>query len=143
LFLFILENFGTQELMLIGLAALILLGPRRLPEMARKAGKMMAEFRGTANEFKETWQREVNFEEEAKALDVKELEAESIKRVNPVPITETITTPDQPSIKAADPAKFENLVPADLITKQNSLATQQRVAEVEKPAETNDKKNWL
>ena len=77
MFLFIFESIGTSELILIGIVALIFLGPRKLPEMARKIGKIMAEFRGTANEFKETWQREVSFEEEAKAFDLNTLEAEA------------------------------------------------------------------
>ena len=68
MFLFIFESIGTSELIMIGIIALIFLGPRRLPEIARKMGKIMAEFRATTSEFKETWEREVNFEEEAKAL---------------------------------------------------------------------------
>lgn len=68
MFLLIFESLGTSELLLIGVVALIFLGPRRLPEIARKAGKIMAEFRHAANEFRETWEREVNFEEEAKIL---------------------------------------------------------------------------
>ena len=80
MFLFIFESIGTSELLLVGIIALIFLGPRKLPEIARKIGKMMAEFRVTTNEFKETWQREVNFEEEAKALDLNNLEAEPVAR---------------------------------------------------------------
>ena len=76
-FLFIFESIGTSELILVGIVALIFLGPRRCPNIAKKIGKIMAEFRGTANEFKETWQREVNFDEEAKAFDLNSLEAET------------------------------------------------------------------
>ena len=77
MFLFILESIGTSELILIGIVALIFLGPRRLPEIAKKAGKIMSEFRGTANEFKQTWQQEVDFEDEKKALDLNEIEVEA------------------------------------------------------------------
>ncbi|MBK6722861.1 MAG: twin-arginine translocase subunit TatB [Acidobacteria bacterium] len=77
MFLFILESIGTSELILIGIVALMFLGPRRLPEIAKKAGKIMSEFRGTANEFKQTWQQEVDFEEEKKALDLNTIEAEA------------------------------------------------------------------
>ena len=121
------------ELMLIGLVALILLGPRKLPEMARKAGKLMAEFRGTANEFKKTWQREVNFEEEAKALDINALDAEPEKRVDSVPATETTQSPIEPSIKEVDPASFEHLAPQS--EEQSNLPLE--------TANPNDKKNWL
>jgi Tat protein translocase TatB subunit len=63
LFLFIFESIGMQELILIGAIALIVFGPRKLPQMARTAGKMMAEFRKATSDFKETWEREVDFEE--------------------------------------------------------------------------------
>lgn len=139
MFLFILENFGTQELLLVGLAALILLGPRRLPEMARKAGKIMSEFRGTANEFKETWQREVNFEEEAKALDIKALEEESVKRE----VSHTNREPVNPMIKEVDPSRFHGSIPADPFQSQNEEAKKGPVAQPTSTSDLNDKKNWL
>lgn len=143
MFLFILESFGTPELLIIGMVALILLGPRRLPELARKAGKMMTEFRGTANEFKETWQREVDFEEEAKALDIKALETESTMRVDTIPVNETINTPDKPTIRQVNPSKFENFVQADLFNAQESSSEKESQSESESDLNENDKRNWL
>ncbi len=61
-YLFILESIGTSELILIGLIALIVFGPRKLPELARMLGKAMNEFRRTTDDFKQTWAREVDFE---------------------------------------------------------------------------------
>ena len=130
MFLFIFESIGTSELILVGIVALIFLGPRKLPELARKFGQITAEFRGTANEFKETWQREVNFEEEAKALDFNALEAEPVNRTN----TTTQPAPPEPMIKEIDPASFEHPLPTE--------ATPIEPAE-EKTVETNDKQNWL
>lgn len=148
MFLFILESFGTPELLLVGLVALILLGPRKLPELARKAGKIMSEFRGTANEFKETWQREVNFEEEAKALDLNALEAEPVKRVDPIPISDTAASPVEPSVKQIDPANFEHLVESGVFEEQKP-ARENDTHHKDQPslpletADPNDKKNWL
>jgi Tat protein translocase TatB subunit len=132
LFLFIFESIGTSELILVGIVALIFLGPRKLPELARKFGKITAEFRGTANEFKETWQREVNFEEEAKALDINALEKEPVTRTN----NATTQSPIEPSIKEIDAASFEHLVP-------NARAAIEPAKEKADVLETNDKKNWL
>jgi sec-independent protein translocase protein TatB len=129
-FLFIFESIGTSELILVGIVALIFLGPRKLPEYARKIGKMMAEFRGTANEFKETWQREVNFEEEAKAFDIKNLDADPIARADSTSAAESADAPVAPEIKAIDPASFEHLQPAETAVETES-------------AEASDKKNWL
>lgn len=66
MFLFILESIGTQELILIAAVALIVFGPRKLPQLAKKIGKTMAEFRNATHEFKSTWEKEVAFEEEEK-----------------------------------------------------------------------------
>ncbi len=62
LLLFIGESLGMQELLLIGVIALIIFGPRKLPQIAKTIGKTMAEFRKATNEFKSTWEKEVDFE---------------------------------------------------------------------------------
>lgn len=129
--LFIFESIGTSELILVGVIALIFLGPRRLPDIARKIGKITAEFRGTANEFKETWQREVDFEEEAKAFDVNTLEAEVVARGD-VPINKG-NSGEVPTIKELDPTTFEHLLPASDDAAASELPQN----------DPNDKQNWL
>jgi sec-independent protein translocase protein TatB len=45
-------NFGfSGEIVFLMLLALILFGPRRLPEIARQIGRFMAEFRKASNSF--------------------------------------------------------------------------------------------
>lgn len=68
------QELGWQELIFIGILALIIFGPRKIPELGRKAGKLMAEFRRATSEFKETWESEVStitkdFKEELKDAD--------------------------------------------------------------------------
>jgi Tat protein translocase TatB subunit len=46
-------NLGTGELLVIFLVALIVLGPSKLPEAARQAGKMMAELRRLSSGFQD------------------------------------------------------------------------------------------
>ncbi len=48
---------------MIGLVALIIFGPRKLPQMLRTIGKTVGEFRRSTDEFKKTWQKEVDFED--------------------------------------------------------------------------------
>lgn len=81
MYLFILESIGTSELILIGIVALIIFGPRKLPQMAKTIGKMMAEFRGATNEFKTTWQREASFEEESNQIKNLFEEPEAVKNL--------------------------------------------------------------
>ena len=60
MYLFILDSLGNTELLLILAAALIFFGPRRLPQLGRQLGKSLAEFRRASEDFKRTWEREVN-----------------------------------------------------------------------------------
>jgi sec-independent protein translocase protein TatB len=54
-----LGSLGGPELILILVIALIVFGPRRLPEIGKSIGKMLGEFRRASNEFQRTIQDEV------------------------------------------------------------------------------------
>ena len=51
-------NVGAGEIVLILVVALIILGPQRLPELARGLGKFMREFRRQTDEVRGTLERE-------------------------------------------------------------------------------------
>lgn len=68
-FLLIFEFLGTTELMVIALVALIIFGPRKLPEIGRSVGKSIAEFKRASDEFKRTWEYEVEIERRKPALE--------------------------------------------------------------------------
>src|SRR5881296_3420093 len=72
LFLLILDSLGSTEMLVILGAALILFGPRRLPQLSRQIGKSLAEFRRASEDFKRTWEREVNLENMEKGVEPKE-----------------------------------------------------------------------
>jgi TatA/E family protein of Tat protein translocase len=57
--LFIFEGLGTSELLLILVVALVLFGPRKLPQLSRSLGKSLAQFKRASEDFKETWEKEV------------------------------------------------------------------------------------
>ena len=59
MFLFIFEGLGTSELILILVVALVLFGPRKLPQLSRSLGKSLANFKRASEDFKETWEKEV------------------------------------------------------------------------------------
>lgn len=133
MYLFIFESIGTSELILIGIVALMFLGPRKLPEIAKKIGKIMSEFRNTTNEFKQTWEREVNFDEEAKALKLDFDEPTPVARENSILNDETPAQLEAPAIREVDPSVFE----------QASVQPEAvPVAETEAD-DLNDKRNWL
>jgi TatA/E family protein of Tat protein translocase len=58
-FLFILEGLGTSELVLILVVALVIFGPRKLPQLSRSLGKSLANFKRASEDFKQTWEKEV------------------------------------------------------------------------------------
>ena len=63
---------GWPEMMFIFVLALILFGPRKLPEIGRTIGKAMGEFRRASSELKSTFERE---------MQSLEHEGESIKQI--------------------------------------------------------------
>jgi TatA/E family protein of Tat protein translocase len=60
--LLFLESLGTTELLVILVVALVLFGPRKLPEITRSFGKSLSEFKRASDDFKRTWEREVALE---------------------------------------------------------------------------------
>lgn len=64
-------NLGFPEMMFIFLLALIIFGPKKLPEIGRQIGRAMAEFKRASNEFKsqlESEMRQLEIEEENKKI---------------------------------------------------------------------------
>lgn len=56
-------SLGFPELVLIFLVALIVFGPRRLPEIGKSLGKALGEFRRATNDLKSTLEEEVRADE--------------------------------------------------------------------------------
>lgn len=62
-------NLGMPEMIFIFLLALVIFGPRKLPELGRQLGKALAEFKKASNDFKsqlETEMLNIELEERAK-----------------------------------------------------------------------------
>lgn len=57
-------SLGLPELILIFFVALLVFGPRKLPEIGRTLGKALGEFRKATDELKNTIEREVQVEEQ-------------------------------------------------------------------------------
>lgn len=139
MYLFILESIGTSELILIGIVALIVFGPRKLPEMARMIGKTMADFRRTTNEFKSTWEKEVNIEE---------TENQSLSKIEtPKPVEQTVQREarqlaEQNSILSPE---IKEVSSSDMKSFLESSGQNKEVVEAKPQTEpqTKDKRSWL
>ena len=88
-------TLGGPELFLILVVALIVFGPRKLPEIGKSLGKMMAEFRKASNEFKRTIETEVEADKirESMRIEVPRFDEPSSGK------------PAEPSVAPASPAE--------------------------------------
>src|SRR4029077_17981073 len=60
---------GPQEMIVIFILALVLFGPKKLPELGRTIGKAITEFRRASNDLKATFEREMQtLERESQSL---------------------------------------------------------------------------
>jgi len=82
---------GMPELIVILVIALIVLGPKRLPEVARTLGKAMAEFRRQSSEIMDEFQAQARLDEDA----------ERRARTRPAQAPPPATVPSTPPTSAA------------------------------------------
>ena len=86
-------TLGMPELILIFVVALLLFGPRKMPDIGRSIGRALGEFRRASNEFRRT------IEDEVAAEEVKEVEKDlrGIRDVvkNPLESLESSVTGDK------------------------------------------------
>ena len=57
-------SIGMPELIIILTIALIIFGPRKLPELGRSLGKSLGEFKRASNELRNTLDEEIRIEEQ-------------------------------------------------------------------------------
>jgi sec-independent protein translocase protein TatA len=57
-------SIGMPELIIIFVIALIIFGPRKLPELGKSLGKSIAEFKKASNELRNTLEEEIRIEEQ-------------------------------------------------------------------------------
>jgi TatA/E family protein of Tat protein translocase len=60
-------SIGMAELLIIFVIALIVFGPRKLPELGRSLGKSLGEFKRASNDLRNTLEEEIHVEEKTKS----------------------------------------------------------------------------
>lgn len=87
-------SLGIPELIVIFVVALLVFGPKRLPEIGRTLGKALGEFKKATDDLKSTIEREVHVEEMKQLTTTSNIApaAEIVSRdepVNAVPVERT------------------------------------------------------
>jgi TatA/E family protein of Tat protein translocase len=100
-----------QELIIIFVLALIVFGPRKLPELGKTIGKGLAEFKRASNELKQTWEDEVRLDKEKeevnqilkdstiKTSEIVEDIKTSVNETVSETVNETVNAPDSNSVE--------------------------------------------
>src|SRR5262249_55148795 len=99
-------NLGMPEMIFIFLLALIIFGPKKLPEIGRQIGRFMNEFKRASNEFK------AQIETEISQLDAADMKRQILPPAEPIHGTVPTGAPalDEAPIPEASPAAELNSV---------------------------------
>jgi sec-independent protein translocase protein TatA len=81
-------SIGMPELIIIFVIALIIFGPRKLPELGRSLGKSIAEFKKASNELKSTLEEEIRLEEQRSSIEEKKAQSATAPPANPTPLAD-------------------------------------------------------
>ena len=97
-------SIGMPELVIILVIALIIFGPRKLPELGRSLGRSIGEFKKASNELRSTLEEEIRIEETREQKKATKAEQDSaiaaastppsatpVPPVTPVPADDTVT----------------------------------------------------
>jgi TatA/E family protein of Tat protein translocase len=93
-------GIGMPELLLLLAIALIVIGPKKLPDLAKSLGRAMREFKKATNEFKETIQIDEDLSDVKKAFD--DLGEDIKDSVSPKKDTAEFKRPDEPKSDEGD-----------------------------------------
>ena len=87
-------GLGLPEIMVIFVIALIVFGPKKLPELGKSIGKAMAEFKKASDEFQESVRQEMKEVEKTADLD-------EVKKLGSLDLSAYTTPETAPSTEAA------------------------------------------
>ena len=107
-------NMGGGEMMLIGIAVLLLFGGKKLPELARGLGKGIREFKDASEGVKREIHRNINsvdVDESDKTEDQKIVDELNNKRHHPTEqetFAHSTSLPEEDLVKEVEEIKIEN-----------------------------------
>jgi len=129
-------TLGGPEVILILVVALIVFGPRRLPEIGKSMGKMLAEFRKASNDFKRTIEDELEAEKSRESQPAQVPAPETPAAATDVPATD-VTATDVTAAPVPEPAVVSEVAaaPAPTFDGADASGTPESEPQLERPAE--------
>ena len=95
-------SIGMPELLIILVIALIIFGPRKLPELGRSLGRSLGEFKKASNELQRTLEEEIKVEEtreqRAKIRQEQDYAIAAAQPSQPAPASEPLVTPAEDAV---------------------------------------------
>jgi sec-independent protein translocase protein TatB len=91
-----LANFGVGDTLFIVVIALVVFGPKKLPEISRQVGKLLYEFRKASNDFKFQIEEELRASEQAERQKELSAQASIAQPATPIAITAGETVSAEP-----------------------------------------------
>ncbi len=101
-------GIGMPELILILVVALIVIGPKKLPDMARSLGKALNEFKNATQDFKDSIDTEVK--------DIKNIEKKDIGRIGKRTRQDSGTNAQESETGAMDETEQKSAADEDIKT---------------------------
>jgi sec-independent protein translocase protein TatA len=84
-------SIGMPELVIILVIALIIFGPRKLPELGRSLGKSIGEFKKASNELRSTLEEEIRIEDQRDQRAALRAEQDTAISAAIPPVSEPVT----------------------------------------------------
>lgn len=120
-------GLGMSEIILIAVVALIVIGPNKMPEVAKTMGKMYGEFRKAFSDFKSSVDIEMKEEHKPSQAASSVAETYRSKWEQPIVDAEVVDATTPPAQGAEEPAAK----PAPAVTKTDSVAKDETTVKAE------------
>jgi TatA/E family protein of Tat protein translocase len=91
-------SIGMPELIIIFVIALVIFGPKKLPELGRSLGRSLNEFKKASNELRSTLEEEIRVEEQKEAA----AKAQAAAAAAPPTVSRGTADVDHPAVARTD-----------------------------------------